>query len=218
MDPISTAASVVTLLGAAAGTIKVIHDTINSIIDAPKDIQRQSERLRCLSITLAGVVQTCKQLPDDCQLNLELCGIDGFIQDAILLEVQLKARGTRMIGSSLGKVHESCKWLLFDRQLKRFFESLDQWNTILLQTLGVIQMLVILFSVRSPDQMLTEAQGAVESNIDPHVVVNEPPAPYPVHSTDYPTDLDDTSFRRRTSNDGLRENIAALDAKFTHEG
>lgn len=203
MDPISTAASVITLLGAAAGTIKVIHEAINSIIDAPKDIRTQCERLGCLSITLASVVQTCKQLPDDCQLDLELCGISELVKDAISLEGKLKARRTRMIRNSLGRVHESCKWLLFDRQLRRFFESLDQWNTILLQTLGVIQMLVNALLVGFPNHMLTEAQGTVEPDLDPHIVVNEPSAPYSAHSTDHPTGIHDTSPRHRKSNDGI---------------
>lgn len=156
MDPISSAASVITLLGAAAGTIKVIHDAVNSIIDAPRDIRTQSERLGFLSITLASIVQTCKQLPGDCQLDLELCGIGELVKDAILLEGKLSARGTRMVRSSLGRVHESCKWLLFDRQLKRFFEYLDQWNTILSQVFLVAQMFVILTLDQSLDQTFTK--------------------------------------------------------------
>ncbi|CAN9191541.1 unnamed protein product [Alternaria alternata] len=142
MDPISTAASVLTLLGAAAGTIKFIHETINSIVDAPDDIKRQSERLGYLSITLASVVHACKQLPDECQLTVELRGIGELIKDAKSLKAKLITRESRMKKNNFDKFYESCKWLLADRQFKRFFESLDQWNTILLQTLGVIQVLV----------------------------------------------------------------------------
>ena len=142
MDPISTAASVLTLLGAAAGTIKFIHDTINSIINAPDDIKRQSERLGYLSITLVSVVHACEQLPDDCQLNVELRGIGELIKNAKSLKAKLITRENRIEKNNFGKVYESCRWLLADRQFKRFFESLDQWNTILLQTLGVIQVLV----------------------------------------------------------------------------
>ncbi|KAF7674549.1 hypothetical protein GT037_007309 [Alternaria burnsii] len=142
MDPISTAASVLTLLGAAAGTIKFIHDKINSIVDAPDDIKRQSERLGHLSITLASVVHACEQLPDDCQLTVELRGIGELIEVAKSLKAKLITRESRMKKNNFDKIYESCKWLLADRQIKRFFDSLDQWNTILLQTLGVIQVLV----------------------------------------------------------------------------
>jgi hypothetical protein len=195
MDPISTAASVITLLGAAAGTIKVVHDTINSIIDAPNDIKRQSERLGHISITLASVVHACEQLPDDCHLDLELRGIGELIEDAKLLEAKLNTRGTRMMRNNFSKIHGSCKWLLADRQFKRFFESLDQWNTILLQTLGVIQLFVNTIAIDSLYQMLMSLQDAVETNLCPDVVVNEPSAPHPPRSTDRPTDCDENSLR-----------------------
>ncbi|CAG5165756.1 uncharacterized protein ALTATR162_LOCUS6835 [Alternaria atra] len=140
MDPVSTIASVITLVGATGGTIKVIHDTITSIKDAPKDIRRQCKRLECLCVTLNSIVRTCQHLPDDCQVDIDLCGIEEFIEEAQVLEANLSDRRTRVAGRNIAKLHESCKWLLFDRQLKRFFESLDQWDSVLPQALLVVQI------------------------------------------------------------------------------
>jgi hypothetical protein len=145
MDPVSTIASVITLIGATGGTIRVIHDTITSIKDAPKDIRRQCKRLECLCVTLNSIVRTCQHLPDECQVDIDLCGIEEFIDEARALEANLNARRVRVAGKNIAKFHESCKWLFSDRQLKRFFESLDQWDAILSQALQVVQMSVITF-------------------------------------------------------------------------
>jgi hypothetical protein len=155
MDPVSTIASVLTLLGAAGGTIKFIHSSITAIIEAPDDTKRQNRRIECLSITLTNVVRACEQLPDEFRLDLKLCGIEEFIVDTKSIEAKLTAKRIRTTSSTMLKFHESCKWLLSDREFKRFFESVDHWNTILSQALWALQMSVAKIGVQILFQALT---------------------------------------------------------------
>ncbi|CAN9179736.1 unnamed protein product [Alternaria alternata] len=194
MDPVSTIASVITLIGATGGTIKVIHDTITSIKDAPRDIRRQCKRLECLCVTLNSIVRTCQHLPDECEVDVDLCGIEEFIDEARALEANLNARRARVAGKNIARFHESCKWLFSDRQLKRFFESLDQWDTILSQALQVVQM-----------------SRAFKSHLDTHVIFDKPVPRHSTYTSDRCADLDHTSLQYTKSDNGLCTRLANLD-------
>lgn len=148
MDPVSTTASVVTLLGATGGTIKVIYNAISAIVDAPHEIRMQSKSLESFCSTITSLIHVCEQLPEEFPINLNLCGIEEFIDNAKSLEAKLKAKDARIRSGNIGRVREGCRWLLFDRQLKRFFDSLEHWNIVLCQGLWVTQMsVIIIFSL-----------------------------------------------------------------------
>ncbi|OWY46977.1 ankryin repeat S-palmitoyl transferase [Alternaria alternata] len=196
MDPVSTIASVITLIGATGGTIKVIHDTITSIKDAPKDIRRQCKRLECLCVTLNSIVRTCQHLPDECEVDVDLCGIEEFIDEARALEANLNARRARVAGKNIARFHESCKWLFSDRQLKRFFESLDQWDTILSQALQVVQIalsnrilthtssLISLSHVTLPTPAIAAQTSIIpQSNTPSQTTVSAHASPTSIHNT-----------------------------------
>jgi hypothetical protein len=142
MDPVSTAASAITLLGATGGTIKVLHEAINTFADAPREIKAQSKSLESFCLTIDSLKLACEQIPNEFPLKLDLCGIKELIAEARSLEARLKAKSVRVTANKFERVREGCKWLLFDQQSKKFFKSLNTWNVILSQALWVAQMYV----------------------------------------------------------------------------
>jgi hypothetical protein len=142
MDPVSTAASVITLLGATGSTIKVVYEAINTFTDAPREIKAQKKSLISICLTIERLKVACEQIPNEFPLNLSLCGIEEFLSEARLLERKLKAKSVRITANNVGRWHEGCKWLLFDLQAKKFFKSLDTWNKILSQASDAAQMSV----------------------------------------------------------------------------
>jgi hypothetical protein len=143
MEPISTAASVLTLLGATSGTIKVVYDAINTFVDAPREIKTQSKSMESFCLTIDTLIHVCEQIPSEFPLKLNLCGIEDLVEDARLLDTKLKAKSVRVTATKIGRVREGCEWMLFDKQTKKFFKSLGTWNIILSQALWAAQMLVI---------------------------------------------------------------------------
>jgi hypothetical protein len=140
MDPVSAAASFITLLGATGRTIKVVYDAINTYADAPREIKAQSKILESFCLTIDSLKFACEQIPNEFPLKLDLCGIEELIAEAQSLEARLKVKSARVTANKSGRMREGCKWLLFDQQSKRFFKSLDTWNIVLSQALWVAQM------------------------------------------------------------------------------
>jgi hypothetical protein len=148
MDPVSTVASIITLLGATGGTIKVVYDTINTFADAPREIKAQRNSLESFCLAIDNLKQVCEQIPSEFPLKLDLCGIEELIEEARSLERKLKVKSVRVAANKSGRVREGCKWLLFDQQSKKFFKSLDTWNIILSQASVGAQMSVIYIDVK----------------------------------------------------------------------
>jgi hypothetical protein len=125
MDPVSAAASFITLLGATGRTIKVVYDAINIYADAPCEIKARSKSLESFCLTIDSLRFACEQIPNEFPLGLDLCGIKELIAEARSLEARLKAKSVRVTANKSGRAREGCKWLLFDQQSKKFFRSLD---------------------------------------------------------------------------------------------
>jgi hypothetical protein len=106
---------------------------------------------------------------------------------------------------------------LFDRQLKRFFESLDQWDSVLPQALLVVQMSVAISSIRYSYHMLTRTQCAIESDLNTHVVVDKPITLHPTYSSNRSADLDRTSLRHTKSNSSFHTDSVDFDTNFIPE-
>jgi ankyrin repeat protein len=137
MEPISATASVLTLLGAIGGTLKFVYNTIVDISDAPHEIQMQSKKLRSLYGVITCLVQVYENLPAEHTAGLQISGIEDFVHDLGLLKLKLEAKSSKLQNSQAHRIRESCKWLLLDRRMKKFFDSLDEWNIVLTQALWV---------------------------------------------------------------------------------
>jgi hypothetical protein len=143
MDPLSITASAITLLGATGGTIRVVCDAMKTFKDAPREIKAQSKSLEAFCLTIDKLKQVCKQIPDEFPLMLDLCGIEELIEEAQLLERKLKTKSVHATAGNVGRVRESCNWVLSEKQSQKFFKSLNTWNIILTQALSVAQLSVI---------------------------------------------------------------------------
>lgn len=140
MDPHLTAASVLTVLGAAGGTCKVLYNLILDLKDAPSDIRRQNKKLQHLHENISCLLQVCNELPTDLQLVTHLNGVHEFFQDMRSISLDLEHKKIGLNHGRAGRVKEICKWLLFDRQLKKFFQNLEHYNIIFSHALWAAQL------------------------------------------------------------------------------
>jgi hypothetical protein len=130
MDPISTSASILTVLSAAGGTCKVLYNLIFELKDTSHDIRSQNRKLQCLNSTITCLLQVCKKLPKEFQLATHLQGVEEFAHDVSFIDAKIQKRRDSLGRGKIVRVKASCKWLLFDRHLRKFFDNLEHYNII----------------------------------------------------------------------------------------
>lgn len=141
MEPLGATASILTVLGGAGKTCKFLYDVFHDLADAPHDIRSQSEKLERLDWTIHHLVQAYTKLPQDFQLDPHLQrGILEFTDDIALIRAKVERKVASLKRGRGHVAHESCKWLLFDWQMRRFFGSMDHWDKILTRTTLAAQM------------------------------------------------------------------------------
>jgi hypothetical protein len=140
MDPISTVASVVTLLGAAGGSCKFFYEFIYDIIEAPVEIRACNTRLESLDCTLSTLLQIYSSLPQDTPVDtILIIRIQEFLDETKAVQGRVGAISS---WTSLGRgqrMRARCRWLATDRRLQKFFASLEQWNTVFSQAMLAVQ-------------------------------------------------------------------------------
>lgn len=133
MDPVSFAASLVTLLGLASAATEIVYNSILDIRDAPKEIRSQAVKLQCLHKTLRDLLAQYTRYAGNAQLYIDPLLEDNlreFLGDIQDLEVKLKNSSSKMSGSRKQHLRERLTWLSSDRKLRKFYDSLDEWNGI----------------------------------------------------------------------------------------
>ena len=140
MDPLSASASVLTILGAAGGTCKILYDLIVDFKDAPEDMKWQNRKLQRLQENLICLLKTCDKLPNELQLATHFDGMLEFVQQINVINVDIERRTTSLSRGKTARVKEIGKWLLQDRHLKRFFDNLEHYNTILSHAISAAQL------------------------------------------------------------------------------
>lgn len=140
MEPVSTTASFLTVLGAAGSTCKTLHNLILDLKDADHDIRLQCKKLRCLRTTITCLLQVCDRVSADFQLEPHLYGVDEFIHDIDVISAKLEKRRNSIGDGAVNRAMESCRWLLFDRTLKKFFDNLEHYNMIISHALWAAQL------------------------------------------------------------------------------
>jgi len=135
LDPISATASVITLLGAAGQTCKVLYNFFLDIADAPSEIRDHSIRLECLHRTLSTLVQVYSELPENVPTDAPLCSrITEFMKEAEKARDKFSGRDCSPLS-----IRERLRWFSSDRQLRKFFTSLTQWDIIFTQAILAAQ-------------------------------------------------------------------------------
>jgi hypothetical protein len=145
MDPVSFAASLVTLLGLAGAAAKSVYSFLLDIHDVPDELRSQALKLRFLHQILSVLIAFYEPMKTSTQLHL-----DPFLEDHLrrfLIEIQvlensLKEHNLRLSGSGRQHLWERLKWLFPDRELRKFFASLDDWMHIFSMAVAITNMFV----------------------------------------------------------------------------
>ncbi|KAF1841331.1 ankyrin [Cucurbitaria berberidis CBS 394.84] len=133
MDPVSFAASLVTLLGVAGKTSEFVYNFILDIRDVPKEIRSQAIKLQCLHQTLTALwsLYGTSSMTPELQLDPVLEDhIRIFLSEIQTLENKIRERSTKLSGSRRQHMKERLIWLSSDRELRKFYTSLDNWSQI----------------------------------------------------------------------------------------
>lgn len=143
METIGLAASILALLIAAEKSCVFIHDVYVDLRDAPKDIRTQATKLDCLALMMRQLGETYKKLPKEFEIDIWLLHeIEEFDREIGATKAKVKSRLDRIEQGKKQKLKESYKWLLFDKEMKKFFESVDRWSMIISQAATVVQLYV----------------------------------------------------------------------------
>jgi hypothetical protein len=142
MDPVSVSASVVTLLAAAGGSCKFLHAFVLDIADAPQDIRKQNEMLNCLTHTLTRLSQVCSEIPENFRFETPLHEwIARFSTEVSSTRDRIEVRAASLDhGRYIRRIQGSFRWVIFDRQLRKFYGSLEHWNIVFSQACNALQM------------------------------------------------------------------------------
>ncbi|OAL49194.1 ankyrin [Pyrenochaeta sp. DS3sAY3a] len=143
MEPISSAASILTLLAAAGSTCDFVYNFMLNIREIPEEIHSQATKLRCVhqSITALLAIYSHKDISPDWQLEpIFETNFRDFLLEVKDLENRIQKNSTLMKSSRTQRVWERLTWLSSDRRLRKFYNSLDDWVRIFSMEVQTTQM------------------------------------------------------------------------------
>jgi len=133
MEPVSFAASLVALLGAAGSTCEFTYNFILDIGQVPHEIQSQAIKLQCLHESISTLLDFYSRddLPPGLKINPFLeSKLRIFLDETRDVENQIKNRSKNLDESRTRRLWERVTWLSSDRTLRKFYASLDDWLKI----------------------------------------------------------------------------------------
>lgn len=142
MDPVSVSASVITLLAAAGGSCKFLHTFVLDITDAPQEIRKQNEILKCLTHTLMYLSQVCGEISENfCSESGLPEWITRFNTEVSSTRDRIEAKATSLArGRYIRRMQCNFRWITFDRHLRKFYGSLEHWNIVFSQGCSALQL------------------------------------------------------------------------------
>lgn len=141
MDPLSASASILTILGAAGGSVKFLHQFILDFKDTPTELRSYSSHLECLHCTITCLMQVYDNLPPTFRLDARIAGWAAeFMEETTAVRSILEKKVVSMSEGRGQRVRESLRWMLFDRKVRKFFASLEHWNMIFSHAAAASQM------------------------------------------------------------------------------
>ena len=146
MDPVSFAASLLTLLGAAGATCEFVYNFILDISNVPDEIRLQAIKLRCLHQSISTLVSFYRRddLPPELQLDPFLeRNVRNFLDNVRGVEAKFQNSSARLDRSRTCHLLEKLTWLSSDRQLRKFYSSLDDWMIIFSTAVSTTELFVV---------------------------------------------------------------------------
>jgi hypothetical protein len=149
MEPIGLAASILTLLTAAGESCKFLHHVYVDLREAPQGMRTQATKLQCFALSIHQSIDTYKKLPKEFEIDLRLRDeIEQFEREISAMKVKIESRLDASNQGRRQRAKQSCKWLLFDREMNKFLQSVDHWSNIMSQVTAVAQLYVDLDDLR----------------------------------------------------------------------
>jgi hypothetical protein len=162
MEPVSFTASVLTLLAAAGGSCKFLYNFVLDVSDAPSEIYSQNSKLSSLHRTFLGLIQIYEspELPPELQLDSDLHkNLLRFIDAIDAFKTKIQRRGRRLDRNRRHHAWERLIWLSSDRELHKFYSSLDNWDIIFRNAVSGTTMFVILDKYQSSVDLCLQFLG-----------------------------------------------------------
>jgi len=141
MEPVGFSASIITLLAAAGGSCKYLHNLLLDFTEAPHDVQVQAMKLKCLEITVQQLIRAYQKSP---------CGFEAetwlqeefkhFERQVTTMKAKMEKRAGLMGRGRTKRWKESCRWMLFDREMNKFLLTVDHWSLILTHATSTAQL------------------------------------------------------------------------------
>jgi hypothetical protein len=161
MEPASFAASILTLIAAAGATTEFVYNFILDIENIPEEIHSQAIKLQCLHQTFSTLMDTYTndalhaevQLDPYLQSHLKL-----FVVAIHDLEKKLRRSSTSLSGGRKQHLWARMKWLSTDRELRKFYDKLDDWMRIFLTAIHTTEMFKITVSLFLETWLMTNSK------------------------------------------------------------
>jgi hypothetical protein len=133
MDPVSLAASLVTLLAAAGAICEFAYNFILDISEVPDEVHTQAIKIRCIRQSFSSLVRFYERsdLPPELHLDPFLeNSIRNFLKDISVFETEMVRKSTGLVKSRTRHLKERLTWLSSDRRVRKFYSALDDWMKI----------------------------------------------------------------------------------------
>lgn len=141
MEPIGVSASILTLLNAAGESCKFLYNLYIDLEGAPEEIRAQAIKLQCLNLAVHQLVESYKKLPKEFEVDPRVADeVKQFEGQVTSMQRKIQRKSTKVSQGRRQRAWQSCKWLLFDRQMNRFLQSVDHWSIIINQAAIAAQM------------------------------------------------------------------------------
>ena len=133
MDPTSFAASVLTLLGAAGASCEFIYNFMLDISELPEEIHSQARKLHCLKQSISNLIKIYEQNAAPHELYLDPFlkeQLKRFLDDTGEIESRIRKSSSRLDQSRAYHIWERLSWISSNRQMRKFYSTLDEWLKI----------------------------------------------------------------------------------------
>lgn len=129
MDPLSSTASTIAIIGFAGRTCQYLYEFLNTVSHAPKEIQQHASMLKALSSTLAAIENLSQHLPADVALSSEFCvQLSECMTDFRVAEDKMKKLNERLDKGHMRRTWARVRWFTSDQYLRSFFARMQVYH------------------------------------------------------------------------------------------
>ena len=143
MDPLSVAASVITLLDAACKSSKFIYSFFRDIIDGPSVVQNHCIFLQVLQGSLTQLREICAIVEPQNELVMKIrTNVNQCLKDLEIAERRIMVADRNMRSRNTRRTWALVRWALFkgDPWIHNFFSRMKMWQNTFACDLMLLQL------------------------------------------------------------------------------